>query len=86
MVERASDVSHAALQAEAHGSGLICFGEDGVERRVDMAIGHAASAQFARDAKASLFAQLRMLSRVVERVAIVIEVLLFAQPRRLPAK
>ena len=68
-----------AFQARTHERGFVRFGEDGVEGRIDVAIGDAAGAKFTRDAKTSLAAGLGVLACVIESVAGVIEVVLLAE-------
>jgi len=79
-IERAADVREAALEARADEHGFVCLGEDGVKGGFDVAVGDAARAQLAGDAKASLAAGLRVLAGVVEGVAGVVEIFMLAQP------
>jgi hypothetical protein len=80
LIERAADMREAALEARADERGFVRFGEDGVERGFDVAVGNAAGAQFARDAKTPLAARLRVRASVVEGVAGVVEIVVLAQP------
>ena len=69
------------FEALADQRNLVCVSEGGVERRLDVTVGNAASAQLAGDAKTSLAAQLRMVAREVERVTRIVKISLFAKPR-----
>jgi len=60
---------------------LVRFGEDRVESGIDMVVRDASGAQIARDTEASLSAPMSMAAGVFDRVAGIIEVVLFAQPR-----
>src|SRR5271154_7116779 len=77
--EFAANVGEAALQAGADESGFVGFGKNGVKRGIDVTVRHAAGAKIARDAETSLAPGLRVLARVIERVAGVLEITSFAE-------
>ena len=70
-----------ALEAGADGCGFVSLREDGVERGFDVAIGNAAGAELAGNAEAPLAARVGVLAGVIEGVAGVVEIVLFAQAR-----
>ena len=67
------------LEPGADRCGFVGLREDGFEGRIDVVIGNAAGAEFAGDAETSLAAGIGVLARVVEGVAGVVEVALFAE-------
>lgn len=69
----------APLELRANQGRLVGFASDSVEGGVDVLIGHAARAKLASDAEAALFPRLRMVPRVIEGEAGVVEVALLAQ-------
>jgi hypothetical protein len=79
--ERAAHVRQLPAQARANRRRFVRFREDGIECGLDVAIGHAAAAQLSRDAEASLAARLRVLARVFEREASIVEITLLAKAR-----
>jgi len=81
LVERAAKMREAAFYAGADQSGFVRFGKDSLQSSFDVTVGNAAGAELARDAKASLAAQFRMLIGVIERVTGVVQVFQFAQTR-----
>jgi len=60
---------------------FVRFGKDCVEGGIDVALRDASGAQFVRDTETSLPASIGVVSGVFDRVAGVVEVVLFAKPR-----
>lgn len=78
-IERPASRRKQAFQACANKRGLVGFGESDVESGFDVAVGHAAGAQLARDAETSLAARIRVDTGELEGIAGVIEITLFAE-------
>ena len=81
LIERAAKVCQAAFYAGANQSGFVRFRKDSLHRSFDVTVGNAAGTELARNAKASLAAQFRVLIGVIERVSSVVQVFQFAQTR-----
>src|SRR5579863_4820749 len=81
LVERAAKMRQMALDARASGCGFVGFGEDGFQRRFDVAIGNAAGAKFAGNAEAPLTARIGVLAGEVEGVAGIVEIILLTEAR-----
>src|ERR1700727_2579464 len=79
LVERAADVREFAFDAGADGGGFVGLGENGIERGVDAAVGHAAGAQLAGDAETALPAKLRVLAGEFGGEAGVVEIVELAE-------
>ncbi len=79
-VERAAHLRQAALQARPHQSALVQLLKNRRQRRFDVTVREAASAQIARDAEATLTTCLRVAARVVERVAGVVQIIVLLEP------
>ena len=81
LVEGAAEMGEAAGEARADERGFVGFGEDGIHRGFDVAVGDTACAQFASDAETSLAAKLGVLRGVVQSVLGVVEIVEFAEAR-----
>jgi hypothetical protein len=74
LVDGAAEVREAAFKAGADESGFVCVGENCGESGIDVNVGNASAAEFARDAEAPLAAGLRVVAGVFEGVASVVEI------------
>jgi len=79
--QAASNMRKLPLKTRPDQRALVGFREHGIERRLDVAIGHPAGAKFACNAETALATRVGMLARVGERVLRIVEVVLLPQAR-----
>jgi len=81
LVELAAKVREPALEAGADERGFVGLGENGIECGFDVAVGHAAAAEVASDAVASLTAQPSVVTGELEGITCVVEIIQLTEAR-----